>query len=370
LTQKKIVFFLFDLGLGGTEQVIVKLSNFLITQGQDVHILCVGDKDDFLNKLNNKVTISNFGKKRIYESFLPLIKFIRNEEFDSFVSNVWPLTFISVVSGFFSKGFLEKLILIEHCHLKEEFKKRGSLFKIFQKISIRIFHNFSRKVVCVSSGVQDDLISKGVKKKKTKVIYNPAYPSQEDMEENSNQENEEWLRGGKIKLIAVGNLKTQKNYPNLISAVELLKKELNLESHLLVLGEGPERDKLENMIHEKGLEKNISLMGLHPNPLGLVKKADVFVLPSNYEGFGLVIVEALSVGVTVVSTDCLSGPSEIIKENEFGYLCKVDDPNDLAKKINFAFNNKIDPEKLKNRSKDFSIETIGPIYKELLDFPS
>ena len=136
MTQKKIVFFLFDLGLGGTEQVIVKLSNFLITQGQDVHILCVGDRDDFLNKLNNKITISNFGKKRIYESFLPLIKFIRNEEFDSFVSNVWPLTFISVVSGFFSKGFLEKLILIEHCHLKEEFKKRGSLFKIFQKIRV------------------------------------------------------------------------------------------------------------------------------------------------------------------------------------------------------------------------------------------
>ena len=96
----------------------------------------------------------------------------------------------------------------------------------------------------------------------------------------------------------------------------------------------------------------------------------MLVLSSNFEGFGLVIVEALSVGVTVVSTDCLSGPSEIIKNNEFGYLCKVDDSNDLAKQIKFACSNKIDAEILKGRSKDFSIEKIGPIYKELLDFPS
>ena len=262
------------------------------------------------------------------------------------------------------------MILIEHCHLKEEFKNRSFLFKLFQRFSIRIFHNFSREVICVSYGIQEDLIRKGVKKIKTRVIHNPAYPTNGITDQTLDDNSQKWLQGEKLKLISVGNLKSQKNYPNIIWAVELLKKESDLKPHLLILGEGPERNAIELIIKEKNLEEDVNLMGLHSDPLSLIKKADLLVLPSNFEGFGLVIVEALSVGVTVVSTDCLSGPKEIIKNNEFGYLCKVNDPVDLASTIKFAIDNKINPEKLKLRAKDFSIETVGPIYKELLDFPS
>ena len=370
MTQKKIVFFLFDLGLGGAEQVVIRLSNYLASEGLRVHILCINDRNDFEDKLTDKVSISSFKKERIYQSILPLISFIKKQEFDSFVSNVWPLTFVSVIAGIFSHKFLKKLILIEHCHLKEEFKNRSFLFKLFQRFSIRIFHNFSREVICVSYGIQEDLIRKGVKKIKTRVIHNPAYPTNGITDQTLDDNSQKWLQGEKLKLISVGNLKSQKNYPNIIWAVELLKKESDLKPHLLILGEGPERNAIELIIKEKNLEEDVNLMGLHSDPLSLIKKADLLVLPSNFEGFGLVIVEALSVGVTVVSTDCLSGPKEIIKNNEFGYLCKVNDPVDLASTIKFAIDNKINPEKLKLRAKDFSIETVGPIYKELLDFPS
>lgn len=370
MTQKKIVFFLFNLGLGGAEQVVVRLSNYLDSQGFKIHILCVTNRNDFEGKLTNNVLVTSFGKEKVYQSFLPLIKFIRKQDFDSFVSNVWPLTFFSVIAGISSKKFLRKLILIEHSHLKEQSEKKSFLFKLFQQLTIGFFHNFSRKIICVSYGVQDDLISKGVKRIKTKVIHNPAYPINGDGEESLNTNSRKWIEEGNLKLISVGNLKSEKNYPNLIKAVEIIKKNSSLKPHLLILGEGPERDNLEAIIKNKNLEKEVNLMGLHSNPLNLVKKADLFILPSNFEGFGVAIVEALSVGITVVSTECLSGPSEIIKNNEFGYLCKVDDPIDLARQIKFAVKNKIDAEKLKRRSKDFSIEKIGPIYKELLDFPS
>ena len=108
MTQKKIVFFLFDLGLGGTEQVIVKLSNFLITQGQDVHILCVGDRDDFLNKLNNKITISNFGKKKILASVSP--KKTLSGAIGSFIFSIFSLIIVANInfaSFTFTINFLE-----------------------------------------------------------------------------------------------------------------------------------------------------------------------------------------------------------------------------------------------------------------------
>jgi len=80
----------------------------------------------------------------------------------------------------------------------------------------------------------------------------------------------------------------------------------------------------------------------------------------------MVIVEALSIGKTVVATDCHSGPFEIIGDNEFGYLCKVDNPSDLAERIEYARTNNINPEKLINRSKEFTLQKIGPQYEEIL----
>ncbi len=91
------------------------------------------------------------------------------------------------------------------------------------------------------------------------------------------------------------------------------------------------------------------------------------MLSSDYEGFGVVITEALSVGVNVVSTDCQSGPREILKDGELGYLCEVDNPTDLAKSIKKALDKPINREKLISRSKDFSLEAIGMQYQELIE---
>ena len=81
----------------------------------------------------------------------------------------------------------------------------------------------------------------------------------------------------------------------------------------------------------------------------------------------MVIIEALALGKTVVSTDCPSGPAEIIRDNEFGYLCKVNQPSDLAEKIDYARKNNINTEKLVTRSKEFTLEKIGPLYETILE---
>ena len=91
------------------------------------------------------------------------------------------------------------------------------------------------------------------------------------------------------------------------------------------------------------------------------------MLSSDFEGFGVVITEALSVGVNVVSTDCPSGPREILNNGEFGYLCETGSPEDLAKSIKKALDKPINKEKLISRSKDFSLEIIGMQYQELIE---
>jgi len=366
--EKKIVFFLYDLSVGGAEQVVVRLSNYLIDKGHKIEILLINENNFFKDKLDRRVQVTSFKLNRIITSLVPLIKYLKTNNFDFFLSNVWPVTTLSVLAFLFSPKLLKKLILVEHCHLKEEWKQKSISFKAFQYLSIKFFHNFSKKVLSVSEGVKEDLVKKGVKKDKNLVVYNPAYLEPTELiEPNFSEETISWSKGNHLKLISVGNLKTSKNYPNLIRSMDILKNEKKLDCKLLILGDGPERKTIEEEIKKKNLEKDVILYGYSSEPLSLINLADIFVLSSDYEGFGLVIIEAMSLGKTIVSTNCKSGPGEIIKENEFGYLANVNDPHDLAEKIEFSMNNRINEEKLKKRAKEFSIDRIGAKYELLFN---
>ena len=113
------------------------------------------------------------------------------------------------------------------------------------------------------------------------------------------------------------------------------------------------------------MSDDIFLPGEVVNPIPYISRADLFVLSSDYEGFGLVIAEALSVGKTIVSTNCKSGPNEILKGGQFGYLCKVNDSEDLAKTIKLALSSPLEPNLLIERSEDFSLVNVANQYEDL-----
>ena len=362
----RIVFFQWDFGRGGAETVAFNLSNYLCEKGNDVHVLTINNRDQLSERLNTEVRFTTFNKKRIISSLIPLIRFMRTENIDCFISNVWPVTIVSVVASFFCSGFRKKLLLIEHCNLGEEFKRRSKLFRLLLRLSISILYNRVHKVIAVSYGVREDLIRKGLRKEKTKVIYDPAYPNLTEDKVLCEEGKKTFFKQDCLKISAVGHHQKQKNYPNLVNAVEILKNKRKINCQVIIAGEGPESNNIEDLIHQKKLTNEIILLGFTPNPISLIEESDLFVLSSDYEGFGMVIVEALSVGKTVISTDCPSGPSEIIGDNEFGYLCRVDNPSDLAERIEYAKENNIDPQKLINRSKEFSLDKIGPLYEEIL----
>lgn len=362
----RIVFFQWDFGRGGAETVAFNLSNYLCEKGNEVHVLTINGKDQLSERLNKEVRFTTFNKKRIFSSLIPLIRFMRTENIDCFVANVWPVTVVSVIASFFCSGFHKKLFLIEHCNLGEEFKHRSKLFRLFLRSSISILYNRVHKVIAVSNGVGEDLIRKGLRREKTKVIYDPAYPNLAEDKVHYEEGGKKWFKQDCLKISAVGHLHKQKNYPNLINAVEILKNKKKINCQVLIAGEGSEKNKIKATIDEKNLNNEITLVGSITNPISLIEESDLLVLSSSFEGFGMVIVEALSVGKTVVSTDCPSGPSEILGDNEFGYLCKVNAPSELADKIEYARMHNINPEKLINRSKEFTLEKIGPLYEEIL----
>lgn len=145
-------------------------------------------------------------------------------------------------------------------------------------------------------------------------------------------------------LVAAGRLAPWKGFPDLIRAMEVLTR--RVPARLLILGDGPMRRELELQIAEAGLSASVQLAGYVENPLKYFRRADVFVLSSRVEGLPNVLVEAMMCGCTPVSTDCPTGPRELLRDGRYGYLVPVGDPQAMAAAVEQALAHPIPPERL------------------------
>ena len=165
-------------------------------------------------------------------------------------------------------------------------------------------------------------------------------------------------------LLAVGKLKLQKDYPTLIRAFARVRA--RRPARLLILGEGEERPKLERLVRELGLAQDVALPGFAENPWAWMARASVFALSSAWEGFSNVVAEALACGCPVVSTDCPSGPSEMLDDGAFGTLVPVGDDRALAEALLETLEKPRDPARLRARASAFSVDTAVDRYLDVL----
>jgi len=364
LTKGSVCFLSLDMGFGGAEKVIATLSNELVRSGREVTIVTLFEQNDFKHFLDPRIRLQTLSIKNFKMSFFCLSHFIYKNRFDNFIANIWPLTVFSFLVRLISPR--SNLIYVEHCILSEQYKDKNFIFRALQALSIAIFYRFAHHIVSVSNGVQDDLIDYGTPKKKMSVIYNPLMPSLVNSREPLNPEILKWMKGSSINLIAIGQLKKVKNFLNLIKSVDILVNQNKQRLRLVILGDGEERVILEKAIKSYNLEHSIFLPGWVDDPMPYLRLSDLLILSSDYEGFGLVIVEALSVGVNVVSTNCKTGPSEILKDGEFGFLCKVGNALSLANSVNIALENSLPKEQLISRASDFLPDKIILQYEKIL----
>jgi glycosyltransferase involved in cell wall biosynthesis len=143
----------------------------------------------------------------------------------------------------------------------------------------------------------------------------------------------------KINLINVGRLVDQKNQITILKAVNLIKEKVSFR--LLIIGKGEKKKNLLEYINKNNLSKNVQLIGYKKNPYNLIKSSDIFLLTSTYEGLPNVLLEAQALKTFIISTNCPTGPREILLNGKAGILIKIGDYNTLSKiLINFAQNKK------------------------------
>lgn len=196
---------------------------------------------------------------------------------------------------------------------------RGWRRRLFAIVT-RIFYSRADAVVVTSRGVADDLIARyRVPAARIRVLHNPV--DLDAIAKLASDRIDEVVAGDRPVLAAAGRLAGVKNYPLMIAAIEDLVARSPV--FLWILGDGPERTRLEALARDHGVARFVRFLGFQQNPFRFIARADVFVLTSTYEGFGNVLIEAMACGTPVVATKS-PGTIEIIKDGENGVLVEHD----------------------------------------------
>ncbi|QOD11858.1 glycosyltransferase [Psychrobacter sp. 28M-43] len=357
--MKKIAIFLPNLKGGGAERVFVNLSNAFVKRGFEVDIILIQECGELLDSLDKEVHIIDLDKKRIRQSFIPLISYLKKNKPDAFITVMWPLTVIGILA-FRLSSCNGSVIVSDHNTLSLSTAGFNRLKKAILAKSIKYFYPLADIRLAVSKGVSEDIKHfSGLKNCKIDVIYNPVLIHSEN----------EFLTKPKterLRVINVGSFKTQKNQSLLIKAFAKIAHIIDVE--LVILGDGPLRTDLEALVQELNLSNYVIFLGFKKDVTAEYIKSDLFVLSSDYEGFGNVLVEAMSVGTPVVSTDCKSGPREILCDGKYGKLVPVNDVDALAQAMLQSLQEEHDVEGLKRRAADFSVDKIASQYLDIM-FP-
>ncbi|MBN2536772.1 glycosyltransferase [candidate division WOR-3 bacterium] len=227
-------------------------------------------------------------------------------------------------------------------------------------------YRYADAVVGVARAIADGLIESGMEPGKVHTIHNPVV-TDELYRRAGEPCPHDWLahKRGPV-VLGAGRLTYQKDFGNLLRAFRVVLDQVP-DCRLAIIGDGPDRPALERLAGELGLAERVDLPGTAANPCPYMKHADLYVLSSRYEGFGMTLVEAMALGTPVVSTDCPCGPAEVLDSGRHGALVPVGDHLALARAMKEAL---LHPGPACDRvawaRKMFSVEAAGAKYLDLL----
>jgi glycosyltransferase involved in cell wall biosynthesis len=323
----QIAIFFHDLGIGGAERVMLQLAQGFIDVGHPVDLVLARAEGPLLAEEPSGAQIIDLKTRSPIKMFLGLLRYLRKNRPSVLLSPFEVTSVIAILAKKIS-GAPTRVVIRVSVHISRN-KRTAKWKKILEQLVISRLYPLADGIITVSEGVAEDLaLYTGIPLERIKVIYNPVISEQLIQAAEQPIHHRFFAEGQYPVILGVGRLAEQKDFSTLIKAFNILHKKI--PSRLIILGDGEERPALEALIRSCGLQDMIDLPGVDINPFAFMKKASVFVLSSKWEGLPGVLIQAMACGCPVVSTDCLSGPAEILKDGEYGYLVPVGDVEAVA----------------------------------------
>lgn len=347
----RIALFLPSLEGGGAERVAVANANDLIRRGHEVDVVLAGKGGQLASLLSDKVRIVEFDAPRMIASLSNLVKYLRGQKPDALHAVMWPVTIIAIIARALARSNA-RLTVSDHTHYSQHLTRsgHGSQLRSF-RWTARLFYPMADVRIACSAAAADDIAQlAGIPRRDIEVIYSPISPPAKLPTRQSAKGH--WPGRGR-RILNVGSLNPVKNQALLLRAFARLKDK---QAVLTILGEGAERSTLEALSTELGVADRVSMPGFVIDPWPYLASADLFVLSSNYEGSPVALAEAMYAGLNIASTDCVSGPSDLLDGGRLGELAPCGDEAALAAATERALARKPDPKAMRARA----LEMAGP----------
>ena len=359
----RVALFTASMRGGGAERVMLVLASEFAERGVGVDLVLVKAEGEYLDMVPRGVRVVDLDSRRTLTAVPKFLRYVRRER---------PVALMSTLTTSDAASLIAKLIhgrrlritvrqanTFTDLFLRREFKNRQVLRLV------RLLLPLADGIVAVSEGVASDLGAQAPRAAdKIVTIHNPVVGPGLAEQAGEAAEHRWFVNGGEPVVLAAGRLVQVKDYPTLLRAFAEVAR--SRPARLVILGQGPDREGLLELAARLGIEDRFDLPGFDVNPFRYMARASVFVLSSRYEGFPNVLAQAMACGTPVVSTDCRSGPSEMLEDGRWGRLVPVGDWQAMARAIEATLDDPMPAVALRTRASVYSVEASVERYLEVV----
>jgi glycosyltransferase involved in cell wall biosynthesis len=303
--------------------VIVNLAQGISDRSRAVDLVVADAQGELLGQVPSSVRLVDLHSARMLRSLAPLTRYLQRERPRALVSSMGHANLVAIWAGKLARQGTPVIVTV-HNTMSQSTPDQGRLAAWLWPRLLHRFYPWASDVVAVSRGAADDLAhTAALPRERIRVVYNPVLtPAMLALARTP--VDDPWFEPGQPPVVlGAGRLNRQKDFATLIRAFAAVRRQR--PARLVILGEGDERPRLEALVGQLGLGADVALPGYRGNAVAYMARSALFVLSSAWEGLPTVLIEALAAGARVVSTDCPSGPREILQDGRLGALVPVGD---------------------------------------------
>jgi glycosyltransferase involved in cell wall biosynthesis len=364
-TRGRLSVFLATSGHSGVDRVMGNLLPAIAERGIRVDLLQVRNHGPYLESGGN-LKVVELGSAHSYSSLLPLARYLRTVRPDALLSDKDRVNRVALAASALS-GASTRIVVRTGITVSEDLKLRKPLDRLVNRLSMTHFYKRAHRVILPSSAaVRDFLEVTDLPEEKVLALPSPVLtPSL--LEKASGPCDHPWFSDGEAPVIVgIGELSGRKDFETLVRAFALVRSKR--PARLLIYGEGKRRSSLEALAGQLGISGDVDLPGFTDNPYAALARADLYVHSSTLEGSPVALMEAVSLGVPSVSTDCPSGPAEILRDGRYGPLVGIGDDEAMAAAMIQILDDPPHRDHVREAGRAFTLEESAKAYMKALGF--
>jgi glycosyltransferase involved in cell wall biosynthesis len=358
-----IALFLPSLEGGGAERAFVDLANQFVDLGVRIDLVLVRAKGPYLSEVRPEVRVVDLQSSRTALSVLKLSRYLRKNQPNAIISGLDTANMTSMIACI-EAGCSNRAIFTQRAILRECYRLQYPHTHRAWLVVLRLFYARARLIISNSHAARHDLCEGfGIPLSKLAVIHNSVDINRIERLAIVDSKHPWTTSSAKPLILSVGSLTPRKDFSTLLRAFAIVRQ--SLDCNLVVLGEGPERNRLEALAQEIGVADSVQFLGFDANPFRWMARARVMASSTLAEGCPNVIQQALACGTPIVATDCPGGTSEILEGGKWGRLVPVANPQAMADAIIATLKDKSHPDG-RMRAADFDPKRNAQEYLKLV----